>query len=223
MFRLSSIQARAMTCGVVALIAFHPCFAPVSSEPSPSEEAERRIYGLNELAFAHWHKGDYAAARSAFEEAIRIKPEPADIVSSKARRWVQTNLAWLLATCPDSTVRDGSRAVALAEPVVASAPKDVAYRDTLAAAYAEAGRFEDAVNAERQALASLKKGDSLRDEYQDHLKSYTSGKPWRDSGLQQGATPATSTPARDDFLSSACVETNSGSFERVETRIRMRR
>jgi hypothetical protein len=68
---------------------------------------------------------------------------------------------------------------------VASTPKDVAYLDTLAAAYAEAGRFDEAVKAEQAALAPLKKGNSLRDEYQDHLKSYKDKKPWRDSGLKK--------------------------------------
>jgi len=165
--------------------AFQPCFAPVSSEPSPSAEAERKIFALNDVALAHVRKGEYVPARGVYEEAIRIKPAPEDVATSKARRWVQTNLAWLLATCPEDAVRDGSRAVALAEEVVASTPKDVAYLDTLAAAYAEAGRFDEAVKTEQAALAPMKKGNTLRDEYREHLKSYKDKKPWSDSGMKK--------------------------------------
>jgi len=48
--------------------------------------------------------------------------------------------------------------------------------------YAEAGRFEDAVKTQQEALAPLKKGSSLHDEYRLHLKSYKYKKPWRDDG-----------------------------------------
>jgi cytochrome c-type biogenesis protein CcmH/NrfG len=148
-------------------------------------ESELKMFALNDAALAHVRKGEYALARSTYEEAIQLKPEPGDVVSSKARRWVQTNLAWLLSTCPDGAVRDGSRGVTLAEEVVASTPKDIAYLDTLAAAYAEAGRFEEAVKTQQAALAPMTKGNPLRDEYRDHLKSYKDGKPWRDSGLKK--------------------------------------
>lgn len=140
------------------------------------------MVALNQVGIAHYRKMEFGLALSIYEEAIRIKPEPGDLISSKARRWVQTNLAWLLATCPDDAIRDGSRAVALAKEVVASAPGDAAYLDTLAAAYAEAGRFEEAVKTQKQAIAPLKKGHSLLSEYQNHLKSYKAGKPWRDDG-----------------------------------------
>lgn len=182
MFAMTSNPARALLCGVVALVAAYPCFAPVSSTSPPSDEAERRMLELNDVGIAHYRHVEFAAARSTYEEAIRLKPEPGDVVSSKARRWLQTNLAWLLATCSEGAVRDGARAVTLAEEVVGSAPNDAAYLDTLAAAYAEAGRFHDAVNTERQALALLKKGTSLNDRFRDHLKRYKAGQPWRDDG-----------------------------------------
>jgi predicted Zn-dependent protease len=70
--------------------------------------------------------------------------------------------------------------VVLAEEVVASTPQDAAYLDTLAAAYAEAGRFEDASTTQQKALGPLKKEDRLWDEYRNHLKSYEKKKPWRD-------------------------------------------
>jgi tetratricopeptide (TPR) repeat protein len=182
--RRASNRASAALCVFGLLIVFHPCFAPVSSEPSPSQQAELKMLALNDVALAHVHKAEYAAARSVYEEAIRLKPEPEDVATSKARRWVQTNLAWLLATCPDGGVRDGQRAVVLAEQVVASTPKDAAYLDTLAAAYAEVGRFKDAVKTQQAALAPLKKGHPLYDSYREHLKRYKDAQPLRDSGLE---------------------------------------
>ena len=63
------------------------------------------------------------------------------------------NLAWLLATCPDDNVRNGRRAVTLAEKAVElTERKNATYLDTLAAAYAEARRFDDAVRVQQEAL-----------------------------------------------------------------------
>lgn len=63
------------------------------------------------------------------------------------------NLAWLLATADDATLRDGQQAVELAERVCdRTQRKDPKLLDTLAAAYAEAGRFEEAVAAADRAL-----------------------------------------------------------------------
>jgi cytochrome c-type biogenesis protein CcmH/NrfG len=179
------MTARAFLCALVTLSVFSPCLAPESKVPSPSVESELKMFALNDVALAHVRKGEYPSARSAYEEAIALKPEPEAVASSKARRWVQTNLAWLLSTCPDGVVRDGARAVTLAEEVVASTPNDIAYLDTLAAAYAESGRFEEAVKTQQAAIAPMNKGNPLRDEYREHLKSYKDGKAWRDSGLKK--------------------------------------
>ena len=70
---------------------------------------------------------------------------------------VANDLAWLLATHPDAQVRDGAAAVAVAEETQrASAAEragkeDAGLLDTLAAAYAEAGRYAEAVAAEVKA------------------------------------------------------------------------
>ena len=64
------------------------------------------------------------------------------------------NLAWLLATDPDPQLRNGRRAVELAERAVAlSESKFPVMIGTLAAAYAEAGRFADAIAAAEKAVA----------------------------------------------------------------------
>ena len=106
--------------------------------------------------------GDLA---NALEEAGRLKeaiPEyelalainPADIRLSN-------NLAWTLATSPDPALRDGPRAVKLAERAVnLAAGNDVAMTEittlTLSTAYAEVGRFDEAVEtAEKARMLAL--------------------------------------------------------------------
>ena len=67
------------------------------------------------------------------------------------------NLAWLLATCSEQTVRDGAEAVRLAEHACRlSGYKEARTLGTLAAAYAEAGRFTEAVEAAQKAVESGK-------------------------------------------------------------------
>ena len=61
--------------------------------------------------------------------------------------------ALTLAAAPDASVRDGAAAVALAERACAAGPDNYALRSTLAAAYAEAGRFEEALRESRRAEA----------------------------------------------------------------------
>ena len=86
---------------------------------------------------------------------------------ARAPRGRRNNLAWLLATNPDPTVRDGTQAVKLA---------------SWAAAYAEAGNFKEAIAAAEQGLrltdASRDKG--LVDQLQTHLTFYRAGRPWRE-------------------------------------------
>lgn len=68
-------------------------------------------------------------------------------------RGLLTKLAWLLATSGEPNVRDGAEAVRLAEQACSSTEHpDVHCLDVLAAAYARAGQFADAVEAARQAI-----------------------------------------------------------------------
>ena len=144
-----------------------------------SAAVEQSMLALSEIGISNVRNGQYVAAVRAYEEALRMRPDSTDLARSKARRWVQNNLAWLLATAPDSTVRDGPRALVLAEQLVAWKRDDAAYLDTFAAAYAEVGRFDEAVKIQQEALAGLGRG-SLRDGYRKHLTSYQDGKPWRE-------------------------------------------
>ena len=116
-------------------------------------------------------------------ELIKARPLTPDVVS------VQNKLAWLLATCPDDTVRDGTSAVALATEAVSlltanwpDADKTLVAHtyDSLAAAYAEAKRFKEAVATVEKGIALLDaNAASLKAELQEHRVSYQAGKPWR--------------------------------------------
>jgi hypothetical protein len=64
------------------------------------------------------------------------------------------NLAWLLATCPDNTVRNGPVALDLARQVCSQHPRP-RYLATLAAAHAEVGDFGQALSVANQALNEI--------------------------------------------------------------------
>jgi tetratricopeptide (TPR) repeat protein len=142
------------------------------------------MFLLNDKALNYVDNGKYIEAVHTYEQAIQLKPNPDDVSTSKARRWVQNNLAWLLATCRQDSIRDGARAITLAQQIVASYPRDVAYLDALAAAYAEVGRFEDAIQtaqkAENNIPKHVPKDDPQFVEYRKHWEVYKSHQPWRE-------------------------------------------
>jgi tetratricopeptide (TPR) repeat protein len=119
-------------------------------------------------------KHDVAGAIGAFQQAVLVKPD-----------WTEplNDLAWALATQNDSKLRDGSKAVQLAsraaELTHRSAPGIL---DTLAAAYAEAGRFDDAVATTRDAIqrAQALGATSLVNELEGRLKLYQAKQPYRE-------------------------------------------
>ena len=104
---------------------------------------------------------------SALNEWLLAEKRYADRVSTLARAKAQcpdsaqtlNNYAWALATSPDAEVRNGSLAIDVAlEAARKHGIPDPAYLDTLAAAHAEAGNFEEAVRVESQAVALLVSG-----------------------------------------------------------------
>ncbi len=97
------------------------------------------------------------------------------------RRLLQ-EMAWTLATNPNASIRNGSEAVALAKRAVElSAGRDPVCFDTLAAAYAEAGQFPDAVRSARQAvdLARRQAKPGMAEAVQARLRLYETRTPFR--------------------------------------------
>ena len=90
---------------------------------------------------------------------------------------VYINLAWLLATCPETSLRNGQKAVALAEAAQALAGiESPQLLDTLAAAYAEAGQYDEAVETAKRALAlnATRNNHRLAEAIQSRLNLYVS-------------------------------------------------
>jgi tetratricopeptide (TPR) repeat protein len=88
--------------------------------------------------------------------------------------------AWLLATCPDSEVRDGPRAVLFAQQAIAATQgRDANLLDTLAAAYAAAGEFAKAVSAQEKAIA-LMRDEATKNAFSQRLKLYQANQPYVD-------------------------------------------
>ena len=118
--------------------------------------------------------GDYPEAVEHDREALRLNPDSPDGLN---------NLAWLLATCPDAKVRDGARAVELAEHACQLTQfKATVFLGTLAAAYAEAGRFNDATTTAQKAcaLASAAGEKELLKRNQELLVLYRSHQPYHE-------------------------------------------
>jgi tetratricopeptide (TPR) repeat protein len=157
-----------------------------------------------ELGLVLVEQGRQAEAIEALQRSVQLQPENASAVEALGRalmkeaRYAQavevltgglpledellTNtLAWLLATCPDGKLRDGARAVRYALQVCPEVSEcQPAYQDTLAAALAEAGRFNQAAETARQALQQARESgdDDLAQSIAARLRLYEAGKPY---------------------------------------------
>jgi tetratricopeptide (TPR) repeat protein len=90
------------------------------------------------------------------------------------------NLAWVLATSADDALRDGGKAVDLAEKANRlTGGNNAQFLVTLAAAYAEAGRLAEAVQTANRALqlAEASADNALVKLLRTHLQLYQSGSP----------------------------------------------
>jgi len=127
----------------------------------------------NNRGEAYRNKGEYEKAIADYSQAISINPKNAGAYNS---------ISWLLATCPDDKYRDGNKAIEFTKKILELEPDNSAILDTLAAAYAEAEKFEDAVKTQEKAIEMLTEKD--KDEYlssfMEHLNFYKAKKPWRE-------------------------------------------
>ena len=87
--------------------------------------------------------------------------------------------AWLRATSTAAAMRNGEQALAQAQRALAL-ERNPSYLDTLAAAYAELGRFDEAAAVQRQALALAGASSPLADEFSSRLAAYLRTEPWRE-------------------------------------------
>lgn len=117
--------------------------------------------------------GDGHGALHAFELAVSFDPNLAIAYNP---------LAWLLATADDERLRDGEKAISYAKKAVDLLPHPN-HLDTLAAAYAEAGRWGEAVQTVEKAteeLGDMYASQRLRDELNQHMRAFKDKIPWRE-------------------------------------------
>jgi tetratricopeptide (TPR) repeat protein len=123
-------------------------------------------------AMVHLTRREYAKARADFERMLQLSQEPQSAALNSA--------AWLYATCPDKAVRDGKKAVELATRACeATKWNDTRIVDTLAAAFAEAGNFSEAVKWQAHALDSSKDPVEVRSGMKQRLQLYQKHQPYR--------------------------------------------
>ncbi len=118
--------------------------------------------------------GKYRPALVDLRFAVKASPDTAAFANE---------LAWLLATCPEAGIRDGREALIFARKTV-SIERNAGYLDTLAAALARAGEFEQAVQIQSEALGLLQKDKTEHEnikEFRERLDLYSSGKAYTDT------------------------------------------
>jgi tetratricopeptide (TPR) repeat protein len=124
------------------------------------------------LGYALLKKGSVDKAIYHYQRALEINP---DFVEA------QNNLAWVLATCSQASLRNGNKAVELAERANQfTGHGNPVFLDTLATAYAEAGRFPEAVETAQRALqlAGAHSNPALADAVRTQIKLYQAGIPF---------------------------------------------
>jgi len=148
----------------------------IQSETGGLQVADRtdneRIVFLLNVASVYFKNGNYQAAIDAYERVLEINPENKQArfilsqVYGSAKQYakaefimkrlieefpedfqVKNNLAWLYATAEDPRVRDGEKAIKLAQEAMVLAPYDHHIWSTLAEAYYVTGQYEKAYRA----------------------------------------------------------------------------
>ncbi len=121
-------------------------------------------------------KHEYEKARSDFDKALELTPDDSEALNAKA---------WFLAICTDDSYRDGKKALELAKQACEiSGMNDWSHVDTLAAALAETGNFDEAVVVQTKAI-ELAPNDK-KDIGRQRLELYKTGNPFRsDAGKGQ--------------------------------------
>jgi tetratricopeptide (TPR) repeat protein len=135
-------------------------------------------------ADAHTCLGNALLRKGAFEEAIAQYEMASALAPNDPHS--RNNIAWLLATSSESSVRDGNRAVEFAQQAVSvSGGREPQFLRTLAAAYAESGRFSEAVATVQQAavVANMQGKTKLANKLQKDLVLYRGRMPLRQTAV----------------------------------------
>jgi tetratricopeptide (TPR) repeat protein len=142
----------------------------------PEAEAEFReaLEANPKLPSANWNLARALMAQRETPEAVNhLRAE----LGLKWNNQVANDLAWMLATSPDPSVRNGAEAVQLAERICSRTHYRIPTAlDTLAAAYARAGRFGEAAATARKAIPLASPGQKR--EFEARLRLYEARRPY---------------------------------------------
>jgi protein O-mannosyl-transferase len=127
-------------------------------------------------------QGEIKDGVEEWQKVLAIQPDNGNAMS---------NLAWVFATSPDQSLRDGPKAVKLAEQALrlSGGRIPILFR-TLAAAYAESGRFSDAIQTAQQGseLANSQGNPGLATELKTNIALYQERQPLRDHSLTNASS-----------------------------------
>lgn len=121
--------------------------------------------------------GDQAGAAADYKKALEFLKN-----KEEERSGLLNNLAWILATSPEDSLRDGKQAIKLGkEACELTEYKEAHILSTLAACYAETGDFEEAIKWSTKAVElGAKDAHEQLEQLEKELKSYQESKPWRE-------------------------------------------
>jgi len=148
---------------------------------------ENNFLALRSRGDAYLNMGKHVEAIKDFEAALKLEPEDPSLLN---------NFAWVLATSPDEEVRDGERAVEMATKACELTEYNKPHiLSTLAAAFAEVGNFETAIEWSQKAVDMDDPDNS--EQLAEELASYQQGEPWRERQTvaeREGGTKQDSSP-----------------------------
>ena len=125
------------------------------------------------MGLAFYEVGKPEEANKHFQLASHVNPAWPEALNQEA---------WTLATSPDPKMRHGHMALLVARQVCrATGNREPRSLDTLAAAYAETGQFDQAVETAKQAVVAAKKtqAEYLAPAIQERLEQYQRAQPYR--------------------------------------------
>jgi tetratricopeptide (TPR) repeat protein len=129
------------------------------------------------LGNALLRQGSLKEAIAHYEKALALAPDDPHS---------RNNVAWVLATASDASIRDGTRAVGFAqEAVQLSGGREPRFLRTLAAAYAESGRFSEALAVAQRAavIATMQGKTGVANRLEKDLVLYRGRLPLRENSL----------------------------------------
>jgi tetratricopeptide (TPR) repeat protein len=134
------------------------------------------------LSEAHYYwgivlfkQGKPVEALAHWQESLQLRPKNQNLLRQ---------MAWVLSTSPIAEIRNGQEALQLASQAnLLSKGTDPAILDTMAAAYAEAGRFREALGAARSALNLINDDGQQSASIKSRIKLFETAQPYRDNSL----------------------------------------